>query len=115
MDVLSELIPSGGLGLSESRELINAVKQPAAQRVLAELKMAHRDNRKLRGQAAILREVEQGWHEFPPRQVPGSAKNDEYRRFELVVRFHWFRKAARFGPKKAINSPATAFGCSSGR
>ena len=88
MDVLGELIPRGGLGFSETGELIDAIVQPAAQRVVAKLDAVHRDDRKLRGQAAILREVEQGRHEFPPGQVTGSAKNDEHRRFELVIRFH---------------------------
>ena len=87
MDVLRELIPRGGLGFSETGELIDAVVQPAAQRVIAEFDAVHRDDRKLRGQAAILRKIEQGRHEFPPGQVTGSAKNDEHRRFKLVVHF----------------------------
>ena len=93
---MRELIPRDGLGFSETGKLIDAVVQPAAQRVIAKLDAVHRDDRKLRGQAAILREVEQGRHEFPPGQVTGSAKNDEHRRFKLVVRFlagcrnfHW--------------------------
>jgi len=96
MDVFSKLIPSGGLGYSETGELIDAIVQPAAQCVIAELDSVNRDDRKLRRQAAILRKVEQGWHEFPPGQVTGSAKNDEHRRFELVIRLqigcfalHW--------------------------
>ena len=88
MDVLRELIPGGGLGFSETGELIDAIVQPSAQRVIAELDAVHRNDRKLCGQAAVLREVKQGRHEFPPGQVTGSAKNDEHRRFELVIRFH---------------------------
>ncbi len=85
LNVLRELIPDGGLGFSEAGELIDAVVQPAAQRVIAELDAVHHDDRKPCGQAAILREVEQGRHEFSPGQVTGSAKNDEHRRFELVI------------------------------
>ena len=85
---MRELIPGGGLGFPETGELIDAIVQPTAQRVIAELDAVHRDDRKLRGQAAVLREVEQGRHEFAPGQVTGSAKNDEHRRFELVIRFH---------------------------
>jgi hypothetical protein len=47
----------------------------------------HRDDRKISGHAAVLGEVQQGRHEFPPGQVTGSAKNDEHRRFGLVIRF----------------------------
>src|SRR5665213_847684 len=90
MDMLRELIPRGGLGFSETGKLIDAVVQSAAQRVVAELDAVNRDDCKLRGQAAILRKVEQGRHELPPGQITGSAKNDEHRRLELVVlvRFH---------------------------
>src|ERR1019366_4981315 len=87
MDVLRELIPRGGLGFSETGELINAIVQPAAQCVVAEFDAVYRDDSKLRGQAAILREVEQGWHELAPGQVTSTAKNDKHRRFKLVVRF----------------------------
>ncbi len=96
MDVLRELIPRDGLSFSETGKLIDAIMQSATQRVIAELDAVHRDDCKLRGQAAILREVEQSGHEFAPGQITGSAKNNEHRRFELVVRFlagcrnfHW--------------------------
>jgi hypothetical protein len=90
MDVGRELIPGDGLGFSEPGELIETIVQPAAQRGIAELDAVHHDDGKLCGQTAILRKVEQGRHEFPPGQVTGSAKNDEHRRFKLVVCFHRF-------------------------
>src|ERR1017187_3379333 len=85
MDVRCEEIPDGGLGFSETGKLVDAVVQSSPQRVIAELDAVHRDDRELCRQTSILREVEQGRHEFPPSQVTGSAKNDEHSRFKLVI------------------------------
>ena len=79
---------SRGFHHALARELLDAVVETPAQRFVAEVDAIHRDDRKMSGHAAVLGEVEQGRHEFPPGQVTGSAKNDEHRRFELIIGFH---------------------------
>ena len=87
-DVLGEFIPGGVLRFAKPRELIDAVMQPLTQLFVAHGNAIHRDDREISGHASVLGEVEQGWHKFAPSQITGSAKNDKYRRFELVVRLH---------------------------
>ena len=86
--MLREGIPGGGRGFPKTGELVDAIVQPAAHRVIAEFAAAHRDDRKLGGQAAVPREVEERRDQFPPRQVTGGAENDEHSRIEAVSGFH---------------------------
>jgi len=87
-DVLGEFIPGGVLRFAKPRELVDALVQPRAQLFVAHGNAIHRDDRKIGGHAPVLGEVEQRGHEFAPGQITGSAKNDKYRRFELVVGLH---------------------------
>ena len=70
-------------------------RSTAAQRVIAELDAAHRDNRKLGGKAAIQREVEEGRDQFPQRQVAGGAENYEHSRIEAISGFHEASRISR--------------------
>ena len=54
LDVLSKLIPRGGLGFTETGELIDPIVQPTAQRFIPEFDAVHRDDRELCGLAAVL-------------------------------------------------------------
>ena len=87
-DMPGKLAPFAGFRHSLARELLDAVVETPAQLFVAQANAIHRDDRIIGGHASVLGEIEQGRHEFPPGQVTGAAKNDEHRRFELVIRFH---------------------------
>ena len=90
MDMLCKQIPRGGFGFTEAGELIDSVMPTVPQCAVAELNAVHRDDRKLRGLAAILRQIEQGRDQLAPGQVASPAKNDEYNWVETVGGFHRF-------------------------
>src|ERR1035438_5683579 len=81
-DMPGKLAPFGGFHHSLAREFLDAVVETPSQLLVAHVDAIHRDDRIIGGHASVLGEVKQGRHEFPPGQVTGSTKNDEYRRFE---------------------------------
>ena len=101
-DMPGKLVPFAGFRHSLARELPDAVVETPAQLFVAQANAVHRDDRIIGGHASVLREVEQGRHEFPPGQVTGAAKDDEHRRFELVICFHDFSLLLPFGVKRAL-------------
>jgi hypothetical protein len=82
LDMPGKLAPFAGFHNSLARELLDAVVEAPSRLFVAQINAIHRDDRKVGGHTSVLGEVKQGRHEFPPSQVTGSAKNDEYRRFE---------------------------------
>jgi len=87
MQVRCEQFPRGRFYLAKTGKAVDAIAQPPTQCVIAEIDAVHRDDRKLGGEAAILREVEEGWNQLAPRQVTSAAENDEDGRIELFGGF----------------------------
>ena len=83
-----EMIPGGGLGPPETGKLIDAVVQPLAQLIVAERDAVDRDYCETGGEAAVLREVEQGRDQLAPGEVACAPENDEHRRIKLFRGFH---------------------------
>ena len=80
-----ELAPFAGFHVSLARELFDPVVETPAQFFVVQVDAVHRDDRKISGQAAVLREVKQGRHQFPPGQITHSAKDGEHGWFEVVL------------------------------
>jgi hypothetical protein len=66
VDMPGKLAPCAGFHYSVARELLDTGVETPAQRFVAQVHAIHRDDRKISGQTAVLGEVKQGRHEFPP-------------------------------------------------
>lgn len=86
-DMPGKLTPCGGFHQALARKLLDPFLETSAQLFVAHGLAIRRDDRIMGGRTPVLGEVKQGRHKFSPRQVARSAKNDKYRRFELISGF----------------------------
>src|SRR5437667_7687492 len=83
-DVRGECFPIRSLGRTEVGKSAHTFVKPLSQGFIAQCRMIHADNRKLLRQASVQVQSEKRRDQLAPRQIPGSAKDDECDRTRLV-------------------------------
>src|SRR5207245_10915589 len=83
-DVSGECLPIYGLDQAQVVKLADALATSLAQRLIAQSRTVHADDRELVRQAAVQVQIEQRRDQLAPCQIPGATKDDEHDRIRLV-------------------------------